>query len=305
MQLHFLGTGAGVPSKQRNTSALSLRFLNDYNGALWFFDCGEAMQHQILHTSLKLSKLTRIFITHLHGDHIFGLPGLLGSRSFQGGTSQLTIYGPKGLKSFIETSLSISKTVLRYPLAIEEIKDNQTIELPHHFIKIKKLDHGIDSYGYRIIEKNKPGQLLVDKLKQLGIPPGPVYKAIKNGEQVQLEDGRIIDGKEFIGPEKKGKVITILGDTRPCEAALELAENADVLVHEATFMEKDRELAYEYFHSTNVDAANTAKKANVSKLILTHISSRYQNEQIEELLKEAQAIFPETAIAKDFSVFDI
>lgn len=263
------------------------------------------MQHQILHTSLKLSKLTHIFITHLHGDHIFGLPGLLGSRSFQGGTSQLTIYGPKGLKAFIETSLSISKTALRYPLAIEEIEDDQTIELPRHFINIKKLDHGIDSYGYRIIEKNKPGPLLVDKLKQLGIPPGPIYKALKNGEQVQLEDGRIIDGKDFVGPAKKGKIIAILGDTRPCKAAVLLAENADVLVHEATFMENDRELAYEYFHSTNVDAANTAKKANASKLILTHISSRYQNEQMDELLKEAQAIFPETSLAKDFSVFDI
>lgn len=305
MELHFLGTGAGVPSKQRNTSAIALKFLNHYKGALWFFDCGEAMQHQILYTNLKLSKLTHIFITHLHGDHVFGLPGLLGSRSFQGGTSELTIYGPKGLKAFVETALHISKTVLRYRLVIEEIEDNMSIELPEHVITIKKLEHGIDSYGYRITEKNKPGQLLVDKLKKFGIPPGPIYKAIKNGEQVQLEDGRTIDGKEFVGPEQRGKIITILGDTRPCEAAVQLAENADVLVHEATFMEKDRELAYEYFHSTSVDAAKTAKKANVSKLILTHISSRYQNDQIDLLVNEAKAIFPQTWIAKDFHVFDI
>lgn len=305
MELHFLGTGAGVPSKQRNTSAIALKFLNHYKGALWLFDCGEATQHQILHTTLKLSKLEHIFITHLHGDHLFGLPGILGSRSFQGGRSPLTIYGPVGIKRFVETILTTSKTALRYPLSIIEIQDGMSLDLGEHNVYIKKLDHAIESFGYRIEEKAKRGTLLVERLKKQGIKPGPIYKAIKNGEQVKLEDGRIINGKDFLGPEQKGKIITVLGDTRPCEAATSLANKANVLIHEATFIKNDSHLAYDYFHSTSEDAANIAKQAKVSKLILTHISSRYQSAKIEMLIKEARKIFPKTYIAEDFRMFTI
>lgn len=305
MELHFLGTGAGVPSKQRNTSAIALKFLNHYKGSLWLFDCGEATQHQILHTTLKLSKLDHIFITHLHGDHLFGLPGILGSRSFQGGTSPLTIYGPVGIKHFVKTVLSTSKTVLRYPLSIIEVHNDMSLDLGEHHVYIKKLDHAIESFGFRIEEKSKHGTLLVEQLKKLGIQPGPIYKAIKNGEQVKLDDGRIINGKDFVGPEKKGKVITVLGDTRRCDTAISLAKKANVLIHEATFMKKDSHLAFDYFHSTSEDAASIAKRAKVSKLILTHISSRYQKDNINMLVREARKIFPKTYIAEDFRMFTI
>lgn len=305
MELHFLGTGAGVPSKQRNTSAIALKFLNQYKGALWLFDCGEATQHQILHTTLKLSKLEHIFITHLHGDHLFGLPGLLGSRSFQGGVSPLTIYGPHGIKRFIETVLATSQTALRYPLSIIEVQDGMSLDLGEHDIYVKELEHGVQSYGFRIVEKPKPGKLLVEKLKKHRIPPGPIYKAIKDGEQVKLKDGRIIHGKDFLGPEQKGKIITILGDTRRCDAATSLAYEANVLIHEATFMKNEHHLAYDYFHSTSEDAAQIAKQANVSKLILTHISSRYQNSEIDLLVEEAREVFPQTYVAEDFRMFTI
>ncbi len=305
MELHFLGTGAGVPSKQRNTSAIALKFLNQYKGAIWLFDCGEATQHQILHTHLKLSKLEQIFITHLHGDHLFGLPGILGSRSFQGGVSPLRIFGPPGIKQFIDCVLSISSTVVRYPLSINEIQDGMSFDLGEHHVSIKALDHGMPSFGYRIEEKAKKGPLLVERLKALGIKPGPIYKAIKNGERITLEDGRVIDGKDFVGPEKKGRIITVLGDTRPCESAVWLAKDADVLIHEATFMKKDGHLARDYYHSTSEDAAKLAKLANASTLILTHISSRYQMEQIDELVDEARKIFSNTWIAKDLQMFTI
>lgn len=303
MEIHFLGTGAGVPSKQRNTSAIALKFLNHYKGAIWLFDCGEATQHQILYTSLKLAKLENIFITHLHGDHIFGLPGLLGSRSFQGGTTPLTVYGPKGIKAFVETTLKTSKTVLRYQLKVVEIENEMIINFDQHTVVIKQLEHGIPSFGYRIEEKAKQGVLIVDRLKELGIKPGPIYKALKNGERVELEDGRILDGKDFVGPEKKGKVIAVAGDTRPCEATRALANHADILIHEATFMKKDSDLAYEYFHSTGEAAALIAKEMNVTKLILSHISSRYQHKEVDQLLQEAREIFPPTYIASDLAVF--
>ena len=149
----------------------------------------------------------------MHGDHIFGLPGLLGSRSFLSGTDPLTIYGPKGIRTFVETSLNVSQTHLKYDLKIEEFNDGMKWEDESMTIEVKLLDHIIPSYGFRIKEKDKPGPLLVDKLKEAGIAPGPIYKQIKEGKTFRLDDGTLIDGKKFLGPAKKGRIITILGDT--------------------------------------------------------------------------------------------
>ncbi|MBD8070365.1 ribonuclease Z [Bacillus sp. PS06] len=299
MELIFLGTGAGVPAKERNVSSVALQLLAE-RGTTWLFDCGEATQHQILYTPIKPRRIEKIFITHLHGDHIFGLPGLLGSRSFQSGETDLTVYGPKGLKEYILTSLSLSKTHLKYRLHIHEIEKEGTLFEDEEFkVIVKKLEHGIDSFGYRIVEKDLPGTLLVNELKKLAIPPGPIYQKIKAGEMVTLDDGRVINGNDFIGPSQKGRVITILGDTRYCENSLELALDANILVHEATFCADDETLAYEYYHSTTSQAATIAKRANVKNLILTHISSRYQNEEVKRLEDEAKEIFPPTSLASD------
>jgi ribonuclease Z len=304
LELVFLGTGAGVPSKGRNVSAIALQLLEE-RGATWLFDCGEATQHQILHTSIRPRRIEKIFITHLHGDHIFGLPGLLGSRSFQGGETELTVYGPKGIKQFIETSLAVSATHVKYELNIVEISEGIVFEDEQFIVTAKRLSHGIPSYGYRVVEKDLPGTLLVDKLQEIGIRPGPIYQQIKQGKTVTLEDGTVIDGKQFVGPPQKGRIVTILGDTRFCEASIELAYDTDVLVHEATFGAGDGELAYEYYHSTSEQAAEVAKRAGAKKLILTHISSRYQGDMCDELLEEAKAIFPNVEIAVDFKSFPI
>ncbi len=304
MELFFLGTGAGVPAKERNVSALVLHLLEERRTS-WLFDCAEATQHQILHTNVKLSKLEKIFISHLHGDHIFGLPGLLSSRSFQGGQSELTVYGPKGIKDFIEVSLKISNTHIKYPLTITEIEPGIIFEDDTFLVEVKKVEHGIDSYGFRVVEKDLPGSLLVDKLKEIGVRPGPAYAKLKGGETVTLDDGRVIDGKNYVGSPKKGRVVAIIGDTRRCKAAYELASNADVLVHEATFSAEDGKQAYEFFHSTTKDAAEIAKASNAKKLIITHISSRYQGYECQRLLLEAQEIFEGTEIAEDFKSFTI
>lgn len=298
MELIFLGTGAGVPSKERNVTSIALSLLQE-NNSVWLFDCGEATQHQILHTSIKPRKINKIFITHLHGDHIFGLPGLLSSRSFQGGESELTIYGPAGIKQYVETSLKVSSSHLNYPLSIVEITEGEIMKTDDFIITSIKLEHGIESYGFRIKEKNKPGELLVNKLKDIGISPGPIYKEIKENEEVTLQDGTRIKRSDFIGPEKSGKVISIFGDTRYKKEHIEFIRNSDVFVHEATFDHGKSNLAHEYFHSTTTQAANLAKEAGVHQLILTHISSRYQKEDMKSLLNEAQEIFPNTRIAKD------
>ncbi|OZU90035.1 ribonuclease Z [Virgibacillus indicus] len=304
MELIFLGTGAGVPSKQRNVSAIALTLLQEIN-SIWLFDCGESTQQQILRTSIKPGKINKVFITHMHGDHIFGLPGLLSSRSFQGGSDELTVYGPKGIKEYIETSLKVSGTHLTYPLAIIEIEDGQIIEDENFTIYIQKLDHGIDSFGYRIVEKDSPGTLLVDKLKEAGIMPGPIYQQIKENPVTTYQDGLIIHREDFIGPDKKGRVITILGDTRSSMQFRTFVKNSDVLVHEATFNHERQALAKQYFHSTTVQAAELAKASNVNRLILTHISSRYQKEDNQDLLREAKEIFSDTELANDYDQFTI
>ena len=304
MNFVFLGTGAGMPAKARNVSSIALQLLEERK-SVWLFDCGEATQHQILHTSVKPGKIEKIFITHLHGDHIFGLPGLLSSRSFQDGKNMLTLYGPKGIEEYVLTSLKISGTHLKYELEIVEVEEGIVFEDAGFVVEARKLEHGIECFGYRIMEKDRPGELQVEALMNLGIKPGPLFKQIKNGETVQLEDGTVINGAAFVGKPKKGKVITILGDTRTCENSYKLAEDCDYLVHEATFAGDSEELAYEYFHSTTTQAAKTALIANAKNLILTHISSRYVAEDVQELLQEAVEIFPNTVIAEDLIKIEI
>jgi len=304
MELIFLGTGAGVPSKERNVSAIALSILEEVNN-IWLFDCGEATQHQILHTSIKPGKINKIFITHLHGDHIFGLPGLLSSRSFQGGNSPLTVYGPKGIKQFIDVSLKTSGSHLTYPLEIIELSNGTLFSNNQFEVSCQELEHGLPSYGFRIKEKDKLGTLKVDKLKKLGIPPGPIYQKIKENKTTELPDGRTIQRKDFIGPNIKGRILSILGDTRSTAKNVSFIEGSDVLIHEATFEDKAKKLAHKYFHSTTTEAAQLAKEGHVKKLILTHISSRYQQEDLPHLLQEAQAIFPNTKLAKDFFRFTV
>ncbi|MCI1904456.1 MAG: ribonuclease Z [Enterococcaceae bacterium] len=303
MEIQFLGTGAGVPAKQRNVSSIALKLLEEIN-ATWLFDCGEGTQMQILRTTIRPRKITKIFITHLHGDHIFGLPGFLSSRSFQGGDTPLDIYGPQGIKRFIQTSLETSGTRLGYLIRYHELAEDGCLFDEQGFrVEAKVLDHGMTSFGYRIHEKDHVGELQVDKLKALGIPSGPLYGQLKKGAQVELPNGEMLDGRDFLAPSIPGRILAILGDTRPTPQSVELAAGADVLVHEATFSADEAKMAKQYYHSTSLQAAEIAKKAQVSHLILTHISARYLFKDAQRLLREARKVFPLTEIANDFDLF--
>ncbi|UOQ85940.1 ribonuclease Z [Gracilibacillus salinarum] len=299
MHVEFLGTGAGLPSKNRNVTSIMLH-LEQKRNALWMFDCGEATQHQILHTSIKPRKIEKIFITHLHGDHIFGLPGLLSSRSFQGGVEPVTIYGPPGIKAYLETSLTLSRTKLSYPIKIVELSEGVIFEDQQFIISAQKLQHGIECFGFLIEEKDSPGPLLVNKLKEIGIEPGPIYQEFKVNETVDLPNGHTVKSKDYIGVPKPGKRIAVIGDTRAHQAIIPFVQGVDLLIHEATFAADQEKLAHEYYHSTTSQAAAIAREANVKQLILTHISSRFQNEDIELLKKESQQLFHNTTIAYDF-----
>ncbi|MBG9980094.1 ribonuclease Z [Facklamia sp. DSM 111018] len=306
MKIQFLGTGAGVPAKQRNVSSLALKLLDELN-EIWLFDCGEGTQHQILKTTLKPRKISKIFITHLHGDHIYGLPGFLSSRSFQGGEGPLEIYGPVGIKQFLQSTLSISKSNLLYPLSIFELKaEGGEINFSNHWtVTYMPLEHGILSYGYRIQEPDAPGELLVDKLKEYRIPNGPIYGQLKRGECVRLEDGRILEGKDFIAEPRPGRIVTILGDTRYTKTSISLAQRANLLVHESTHEASEAKMARAYFHSTSVQAATVAKEAQVEQLLMNHISARYIGKAVYQLQEEARQVFPASYVVDDFDEFDI
>jgi ribonuclease Z len=300
MELYFLGTGAGMPSRRRNVTSIALNLL-DETGSYWLFDCGEGTQQQILESPVKLSRTDKIFITHLHGDHLYGMPGLLTSRSYQGGDSPLTVYGPPGVKEFIDTALRVSQARLSYELHIHEILEEGLVFEEELFrVEASRLEHRIECFGFRIMEKEKEGKLDADKLKALGIPPGPLYGMLKQGKPVTLEDGTVVRSEDVVGPGVPGRIVAILGDTLRTDAALDLSLNADVLVHEATFDAGRADMAVQFHHSTSVDAAETAKAAGVQALVLTHLSSRYGDEEAEELLKEARTVFPNSFLAEDF-----
>ena len=307
MKITFLGTSSGTPSRSRNVSAIGLQLIQQ--GKLWLFDCGEGTQHQVLRSPLRLSQLDRIFITHLHGDHLYGLPGLLASRSLSAGASTpVTIYGPNGLNEFLRVVFERSQTRPGFPVRVEVLRPGTVYEDNEFEVICAPMAHRIESYGFAVNEKTKTGHFEVEQATALGIPPGPIFGQLKRGETVILPDGRAIDGTILVGPPVSGRKVVYAGDTGETPRAVELAQGADVLIHEATYMSDDAELALRGAHSTAALAARVAQQAGVKALILTHISPRYDvdgGSRLPELLAEAQAIFPNTYLARDFWSFEV
>ncbi|KNC92250.1 ribonuclease Z [Trabulsiella odontotermitis] len=305
MELIFLGTSAGVPTRTRNMTSIILNLQQPTVAETWLFDCGEGTQHQFLKTDLHPGKLNKIFITHLHGDHLFGLPGLLCSRSMQGNSLPLTLYGPKGLKEFVEVALRLSGSWTDYPLTVEEISAGQVFSDQHFTVTACPLDHPLECYGYRIEEHDKPGTLNAAALMEDGVPPGPLFQLLKQGQTVTLDDGRTIDGKQYLGPATPGRKLAIFGDTGPCPAALDLARDVDLMVHEATLEAAMEEKANSRGHSSTLQAAALAAAAGAKRLVITHVSSRYDAEGCQRLLAESRSRFANTVLAEDFMTISL
>ncbi len=306
MRLTFLGTGSATPSRSRNVSSIALQLPE--SGRLWLFDCGEGTQHQFLRSPLRLSQVERIFFTHLHGDHLYGLPGLLASRGMQEITTPVTLYGPAGLEQFVRTALRVSHGGLPYPLRCEIIHPGAVYGEPELRVECAPMSHRVPAFGYRITEADLPGHFDVERARALGIPEGPLYGRLKRGETLTLPDGRTVNGAELVGPERKGRSVVITGDTVASQDAVELGRGASVLVHEATYMEADAGLAARSMHATAAGAAHVAREAGAETLILSHFSPRYEGEgplTLADLLAEAQAIFPNTLLARDLWTFEL
>ena len=311
MQVTFLGTSSGVPTRGRNVSAVALRL--PQRAELWLFDCGEGTQHQFLRSELRVSQLRRIFVTHMHGDHVFGLPGLLASLGLAGTCQGIDLYGPDPLRDYLEGVLHTSSTRIGYPLRSHRVKDAASsgallLDDDDITVRCTKLIHRVPAYAYRVDQKPRAGRFDVDQARALGIPPGPIYAELKAGREVVLDYGRIINGASLCGPERPCCSVVYCTDTVFSEAAVELAQGADLLIHESTFAHAEAEMAFARQHSTSTMAAQTALAAGVKQLMLTHLSPRYvpgNPVTPDDLLNEARAIFPNTELAKDFLSVDV
>ncbi|MCP9849100.1 ribonuclease Z [Cyanobium sp. Morenito 9A2] len=311
MQITFLGTSSGVPTRARNVSAVALRL--PQRSELWLFDCGEGTQHQFLRSDLRVSQLRRIFITHMHGDHVFGLPGLLASLGMAGSCPGVDLYGPEPLRDYLDGVLRTSSTRIGYPLRVHRVEaaarsGDPLLEDDDLVVRCTPLNHRVPAFAYRVDQRPQAGRFDVGRARELGLPPGPIYAELKQGASVRLSDGRLIDGRTLCGPPRPGRSVVYCTDTVFSEAAVALARGADLLIHESTFAHREAEMAYQRQHSTSTMAAQTAAEAGVGRLVLTHLSPRYAPGNPltpDDLLAEARTIFPNTVLAKDFLSLDV
>lgn len=306
MRITFLGTSAGVPTRARNVSCVALKL--PQRGEVWLFDCGEGTQHQLLRSDLNMSQVSRIFITHMHGDHVLGLMGLLATCGMTAHARGIDIYGPRPIADYVREVSLRTQFQTNYPLEIHEVRDGLIFEDEEYTVNCALLKHRLPAFGYRVMEKERPGHFDVERAKELGIPSGPIYGRLKRGERVTLPDGRTFAGADFSGPALRGRSVAYCTDTTYCRNAVELARDADLLIHEATFAEADEPLAVRSTHSTAAMAARVAREASARRLVITHFSPRYfPGNQVEpdDLLREAQAVFPATEMAHDFLSVDV
>ena len=293
----FLGTSGSVPTAQRAPSALLVR----RGGERLLFDCGEGTQRQLLRSTVGLVELREVFVSHFHADHYLGLPGMLKTFALRGRELPLTVYGPRGLKDLFAT---LRRVFGRLPYALElvELRPGDVLERGEYNLVTFPVAHAVESLGYALVEHPRPGRFDVAAADALGVPPGPERGLLQAGESVQLPDIGVVTPDEVLGPPRDGRKVVLTGDTAFSPLVVEAAREADVLVHEATFLDEERERAAETAHATALEAAELARDAEVSLLALTHLSNRYFG---PEVVREARTIFPDTVVPKDFDVIDV
>jgi ribonuclease Z len=291
LQVFFAGTGGSVPTARRGLPAILVRA----GGDRLLFDCGEGTQRQLLR-SVGLPEVDAIFITHMHADHWLGLPGMLKTFDLRAREKPLTVYGPAGLRAMVDALRPVYGRVA-YPLRFRELDRHEEVPFDDYLVSPFPVEHRIPAYGYAFIEHDRPGQFDVDAAVALGVRPGPDFGRLQRGETV---DG--VRPEQVIGETRRGRRVVISGDTAPCQAVEAFAHDADLLVHEATFVESERERARATGHSTARQAAEIARDAGVGLLALTHLSTRFFPREVRD---EARAVFPDTVVPRDFDAIEV
>nr|WP_224448133.1 ribonuclease Z [Haloprofundus salilacus] len=295
MRVTFLGTSGAVPTTQRAPSAVLL----NREGERLLFDCGEGTQRQMMRFGTGFG-VSQLFVTHLHGDHILGIPGLVQSWDFNGRDDPLAIHAPRGSREHIENLVRAGGYRPSYPVRIHEIVPGSTaLEEDGYEVRAFRTNHRTRSLGYALVEDDRPGRFDREKAESLGVPVGPKFGKLHEGESVELDDGRVVEPEEVVGKPRPGRTFVYTGDTRPVQETVDIAESADLLIHDATFASDNAGRARQTAHSTAAEAADVAQRAGAKRLALTHISSRYAGDA-SQLAEEAREAFDgESFVAED------
>jgi ribonuclease Z len=301
LSLTFLGTSAARPTVERNVSALALQ----REGETLLFECGEGTQRQMMRYGTSFA-LNDIFFTHFHADHFLGVIGLVRTLGLQGRTDPLRLFGPPGAKRVLESALVLGVERAPFPVEITELKAGGALRRDGYSLEAFATEHGPPgaSIGYALREAERPGRFDPERARAAGVPEGPLWGRLQRGETVQLEDGRAVPASGIVGAKRPGRLVVITGDTRPTASVVDAATGADLLVHEATFGEEERDRAKETQHSTAKEAAQVALAARAKRLVLSHVSARYSI-SAEELVKEAKQVFPDAMVARDGTVIEV
>lgn len=299
LSIIFLGTGGSWPTVKRNVTSVAVK----RGSEVILFDCGEGTQRQFQKSKLSYMQISKIFITHFHGDHFLGIPGLVQTMQLNDRDKPLHVYGPKGIIQLVSQLLSLGYFRPGYKIIAHEVKDGDVVDFDDYVVRVLSVNHNVPALSYVLEEGMRPGKFDKAKALELGIPEGPLFSKIQRGETVTLKDGRSINPSQVLGPSRKGRKIVISGDTKPCDKLIDFSKDADVLIHDATFDSELEDVANEYGHSTAFQAAGIAKKANVEKLFLTHVSPRYLDYKVLE--NDARKVFKNSFVPKDFQELDI
>ena len=300
LRVVFLGTAGSVPTPTRSLPAILIQ----RKGEQIMFDCGEGAQRQMTRARAGFHGKMKVFVTHMHGDHVLGLPGLLQTMALLDRERKLEVYGPPGIRRFIEDIRETVQFALTFPVEIREVDEAGIFcEEAEYTVQTIWANHVIPSLAYALVEKPRPGRFYPEKANTVGVPEGPLWARLQHGYKVKLSDSRVVKPEDVTGPPRPGRKIVYTGDTRPFEGFVKFAADADMLIHDATLDEELAERAEEDGHSTPSQAARNAKKARVKHLILTHVSARYGDTRI--LLEQAKKIFRNTKVAEDFMKIEI
>jgi ribonuclease Z len=296
----FLGTSGSVPTLKRSLPSVVVQCPKDQ----WMFDCGENVQHQMMGAKVSFHRQMKIFITHLHGDHVLGLPGLLQTMALMERKQPIQIFGPVGLKAFLFCTKETLNFGLNYPVEINEIESEGIIfDCEEYQVISVKSNHSIQSFAFAFLEKARPGKFFPEKAKSLGIPAGKLWSILQSGKEVMGANGRTVRPSDVMGPLRAGRKIVYTGDTKPFEGFAKFAEGADLVIHDCTFDDGLAEKADVDGHSTPSQAAKQAKAAGAKQLVLYHISARYPDASL--LLQQAKKVFPNSIIAEDYLEIEV